>query len=130
MYCSDDDAEMALELCYALGKSTNVVPHCYKGAPKDASKGAIYIGRLDNDLSSKAYKKLDQILEEKSFEEKDDDVYVGYLVYFDYEKAWDKVISNSLHTRISVSKLARFLPISIRLINPGVSSTFLASSLE
>ena len=83
VYYSDSDAEMALELCLTLTESTGFVPNFYKGVPKDATKPTIYLGPLDNELSRKAYEKLDRLVEDAYYDDDERLVHVGYVVYSD-----------------------------------------------
>ena len=81
VFATDRDAEFALELSLALGEATGIVPQIYKGAPKGESESVIYIGRLDHEISTKAYERLERRVEEEYYEDDDRLAHVGFLYY-------------------------------------------------
>ena len=73
--------DLVYELQSAIFEKTNVVPNLSNKVLEDFSEHTIYIGRMESELSKKAYSLLESTVENAELDAGGDTAYVGYVFY-------------------------------------------------
>ena len=73
--------DLVYELQSAIFEKTDVVPNLSNKVLEDFSEHTIYIGRMESELSKKAYSLLESAVENAELDAGGDTAYVGYVFY-------------------------------------------------
>lgn len=73
--------DLVYELQTAIFEETDVVPNLSNKASEDFSEHTIYIGRMESELSKKAYSLLETAVENAELDAGEDKPFVGYVFY-------------------------------------------------
>ena len=72
---------LAYDLQEAVYGETDVISNLYPEPPEEELQHAVYLGRVDNELSKRAYEKLEDIIDSAELDAGYSKTYVGYVFY-------------------------------------------------